>query len=690
MISANVAPSASTRAPSLAEAHSVAVPYRLSVYVACTLLALFSNYLIGKEMAWDTLSYHLYAGLGATHDRFAQDYFAAGPQSYFNPYAYVPFYALVSAGLPALAIGSILAAIHSVILWLTFDLAVLVCPPVASRTHLLFGICAVAMAFINPILIQQLGSSFADITTGELVLGGWLMLASAVCRPRVARIVGAGILLGAATALKPTNAVHAISAFTLLLFLPMNLGGRIRQAFWCACATGASFAIIAGPWAYGLEHSFGNPFFPLLNNVFRSPEFTTEPLRHLRFVPYSLSNALWRPFAMIDPTRMVHEELRAPDPRYAVLVLLAMGSLALRWWPRVAPAPVQSEALNRADSGRRTLIALSCGFAADWILWLGGSGNSRYFLPMSSVAAVLIVALLFRLCASRPKLRNYILVAIFATQTVQLWMGAEFRWKSVPWGGPWFNVAVPDRLAREPNLYLSAGAATDSFLAAFLAPGSGFVNFSGGYALTSEANRARVDALIRRYEPRMRILTRGSRLYRDEERRLPTLAGLDDALWRFGLRVDSGNCSTITVYGLPHDLEVTVKGSMPFEWGPRNNTDLVTCRVIPDSRDHSAQIARERAVDLVLDRLEDACPQLFQPRRPGTEQERGVWRRVYINTDLTAWVSHGWVKFQDPTRGDGLVLVGRESDWANAPPRLICGRHDGHFFAKVLEGIARH
>ena len=41
---------------------------------------------------------------------------------------------------------------------------------------------------------------------------------------------------------------------------------------------------------------FGNPFFPFLNNIFRSPEFTTEPLRHFRFIPSSVAEALWRPF----------------------------------------------------------------------------------------------------------------------------------------------------------------------------------------------------------------------------------------------------------------------------------------------------------------------------------------------------------------------------------------------------------
>ncbi len=37
-------------------------PYRLPVYMACTVLAVVANYLLGKDMASDTLSYHIYAG----------------------------------------------------------------------------------------------------------------------------------------------------------------------------------------------------------------------------------------------------------------------------------------------------------------------------------------------------------------------------------------------------------------------------------------------------------------------------------------------------------------------------------------------------------------------------------------------------------------------------------------------------
>ena len=89
----------------------------------------------------------------------------------------------------------------------------------------MFGLCAVAFAFINPILLQQIGSTFADITTGELVLAGWLLLALAVRAPSTARVICAGLLCGMATGLKLTNAVHAISGFILLIMLPLPPGG---------------------------------------------------------------------------------------------------------------------------------------------------------------------------------------------------------------------------------------------------------------------------------------------------------------------------------------------------------------------------------------------------------------------------------------------------------------------------------
>jgi hypothetical protein len=668
--------------PLAAAGASVALD-RLPVYVACTLLALLSNYLLGKDVAWDTLNYHFYAGFSAVNDRFAQDYFAAGAPSYFNPYAYLPFYALVSMGLPALLIGSLLAAAHSVMLWLTYELALDVCPFADRRMRFFFCVCAVALAFANPILIQQIGSSFADITTAEIVLAGWLLLAGAVRAPSNVRVACAALLLGAATALKPTNSVHATAAVVMLLFLPLSVRERIRQGFGYMICLGLGFAMVAAPWSYRLERAFGNPVFPLMNGLFRSPDFTTEPLRHFRYIPENLAEALSRPFAMVDPVRLVQEELSAPDLRYAMLVVL-IGWLLLRWlWTRFTRSSTAATEPGGAIA-TRTLAALGCGLGADWVLWLAGSGNGRYFLPMACVTAVVVIALLFRVFATRAKVRNYILAALFAVQALQLSVGAQLRWNAVPWEGPWLSIAVPKKLTDEPNLYLTMGAQSNSFLAAYLARGSGLINFSGGYALGPEgANGARIKALIRRYAPHLRVLWRGEPLADDGRR----IALLDDALTRFGLRVDAGDCAAITVQDMPAEVRIDFKATEPVAPPKQqpSGTSLMSCHIVADDTDRSAIIVRERAVDLVFDHLEDACPELFQPRRLRTEHYGEYWRRLYMNTDLVASVSHGSVMVLNPLRGGPTVHLGRESDWAKAPLPLACGRRNGRYFARVLQ-----
>ena len=659
----------------------VAAPYRLPVYMACTMLALVTNYLLGKDMASDTLSYHFYAGFNAVHDRFAQDYFPAGPQSYFNPFIYVPWYCLVISGLSSLIICSILAAVHSGMLWLTYELGVCVCPSEDTQQRLTFGLCAIAFALINPILLQQIGSAFADITTGEMVLAGWLLLALAVRAPSAARVICAGLLCGVATGFKLTNALHAVSGFAVLALLPLTLRGRIRQGLFYCTSLGVGFIAIAAPWSYRLAQRFGNPVFPLMNGMFRSPEFSTEPATALRFVPASIAEALWRPFAMLDPITMVHEELRAPDPRYAVLLML-MLALLCRWlWQRRAAA-LGPRVPGAGTSSARALAAIGCGFVLDWAAWLSGSGNSRYFLPMSSVAAVLLVALSYRTFAPWPKARNYVLGGILAIQGIQLWMGADYRWNPAPWGDRWINIAMPAQLQSQPNLYLTMGAQTNSFVAAYLAPGAGFINFSGLYTLGPDgASGAHIEALIHRYAPNVRMLIRGERLYRDDERRRPTGAQIDDALSPFRLRVEASDCATIAVRGLPPDLEFTLAGSEPDVPQARDTTYLLSCRVSADPADHPDQVSVRRNIDLALDHLEDACPALFQPRRPRTEYGGDGGLRRYGNTDLNAWVSHGSVKFLQPPVGGDVMYLGRESDWTQAPIRLQCGRRNGRYFA---------
>jgi hypothetical protein len=652
-------------------------------------LAVALNYVFGKDMASDLLQYHFYSGFSALNDRFQLDYFAAGLQSYFNPYAYVPFYLLVKSGLPALAVGSVMAAIHSVVLWLTYELACAVYPWEDRSGRFLFGLCATGLAFMNPILLQQIGASFADITTAGLVLGGWLLLVHAVRYARTTPVVYGAILLGIATALKPTNSIHAFGAIFLVAFVPLPFIARLRSLFYFGVSLGASFIIVAAPWSYRLAGTFGNPMFPLLNNVFKTPYITTATSKAYRFVPDSLTDALLRPFAMTGTGEMIHEEMSSPDIRYALLLLVFLIFVVARIWQSVRNASIPAAAPS-SESANRALVALGCGFAAEWIVWLYGSGNSRYFIPMACVAAVLAVALLFQLLANHRLGRNGILLALFVAQGTQLVLGTEYRWNLAPWDGHWFDVEIPQKLASQPNLFLSIGMTSNSYIAPFLPKGSGMVNFAGGYPLGPDgATASHLRAMIARSAPHLRVLVSGDRVHEDSALRAPRESDVDDTLRPYALRVDMSDCETIIVRGLRpmawRPLGSTLAGPVIPSAGKLRYTNyLASCHLVADTSDRSPEMAARQTIDTVLNRLEDACPTLFQPPRPQTEHINHVWMRTYAATDLTAWVSEGEVKFIDATRDFREISVGREDTWAKGPPPIECGRRHGSYFAKLM------
>lgn len=665
----------------------VTVP-RFLVYFCCTLAALLACYHLGKDMAWDTLDYHFYAGFSALHDRFGQDYFPAGPQSYLNPYVLAPFYLLATSGLTALQVGLILAAVQSAILWLAYELALTVAPPSGPQTRVAVGICAAALAFANPVLINQFGSSFADVTTAELVVAGWLLLARAISVPSALRVVYAALLLGCASALKLTNALHAVSAGVMVLFIPGSWRSRFRYAALFAMAGIVGFAVIAAPWSIRLEEHFGNPFFPLFNGIFHSPDYTTAPVIDYRFIPRSLGAALWLPFAMIAPRSMIHVEWAAPDLRYALLLIAAALSVVKWAWDRrpgrAEPADEQAD-----DSAGRALAALGFGFLADWVLWLTVSGNGRYFIPMACVAAVLAIVLIFRLCSGRPKIRNYLLLTIFVVQCYQLHAGTQYA-SNPPWSnGPWFQVSVPKRLASEPALYFNIGIQSNSFLAPYLAPGSGMINLEGDYTLgPGGANGSHIESLIRHYSPHLRMLMRDRRRDAGYDPGLPTMVDANDALEPFGLQLDTSRCARIVVHGVSSPTIGTVHGREPRDLSSSEPYTgyLISCRVVTEKVRDPALVSEEESANVVLDRLEDACPALFQPRRAATyllgDRVKGyIWVRHYSNTDMLAWVTDGWVHLQGMMRPE--AYAGPERAWEKAPLQLACGRSADGYFLRI-------
>lgn len=654
-----------------------AAKWRIAVYATATLSCVAWSFFAGKDLNWDALSYHLYAGWSALHDRFGKDFLAAGPQAYLLPYAHLPLYAMVKAGWPSLAAGTLLAALHSVNLWLAYELALRVVPRREGHPVQGVAVIAVVLAFLNPVLLQTLGSTYIDATTGAFALGGWVVLAGLFHRPAWRAAACAGVLLGIATALKLSNAVFAVAGVAVVLCLHVSLAARLRMAMLYGGGCALAFAVVYGPWALRLWREFHNPFFPLFNTLFQSPDFMTEPLKQTRFVPQTWGAALWRPIEMAFPLPMVHVEPKSPDLRYlggfVIVVLGAAAALRRRFGGAVAATPDPAALPGNDTQSHRALLGITAGFVVAWALWLALSGNSRYFIPMGCVAGVLVAAFGARLLAAHRNAFAAFAVALIVAQSALILSHAANRWAQTVWRGPWFDMALPERFQREPYLFVTFDMHAPSFLLPFLAEGTAMLSISGQVAIApATPGGARAVALLAKHAGRVRTLDWVARI-RSDGSPVPAAADFYDGRLRpFGLKVDFADCDYILVNGGPGPQVVPIQGGASLRGLPVPR--LMTCAVVASNEDLTAYRDARLGVDRILDRVEDACPLLFSPRHVPTQQLDGFWRRLYMNTEIQAFVLGGNVYYRAIQADSEAIKLGTVEDWTRGTPPVDCGK----------------
>ena len=156
-------------------------------YVVISLAAIVFALFLGKDIHWDQLNYHYYLGFSVLHDRLAQDFMPASIQSYFVPYAYVPFAWMVERQVSDQTIVAVLAFLGSISIWATWELGGRLCAPAVETGPLPFnGVGAwlsAATAAATPIVLSQIGSSFIDLTAAAPVLWGYVVAPAKLQKP---------------------------------------------------------------------------------------------------------------------------------------------------------------------------------------------------------------------------------------------------------------------------------------------------------------------------------------------------------------------------------------------------------------------------------------------------------------------------------------------------------------------------
>ena len=150
--------------------------------------------------------------------------------------------------------------------------------------------------------------------------------------------------------------------------VPGSWRDKIRHGVLYGIALCIGFIFVAAPWSYRLAKEFGkircsrcSTLSSVHLNSRRNRWSSIDSFRRPLLTPYGAR------FAMINPIAMVHEELRAPDPRYAIVVILGTVCI-LNWaWKRYGQASPSPSDTQLKEPTRACLPRLGFGLGVQWI-----------------------------------------------------------------------------------------------------------------------------------------------------------------------------------------------------------------------------------------------------------------------------------------------------------------------------------
>jgi len=602
-----------------------------------SLLCLTWRTLAGRVMTWDHVHYHLYVAQAWWENRLPDELFAAGAQSYLNPLAHLPFYALHQGGASTLQITLGMALLHSVNLWLLHFIACRLISP-TDRMRRMLIVLGVLLGGLSPGFLYEIGSSYADVMASIPALAALLLLLRAQARPPVPpadrrSLYAAGLLAGAAVGLKPSALIFCVTLASVYILLS---GRRAGQVAWRALLSGtAGFVLSAGGHAWMLWQAFGNPVFPLFNGVFRSPWFPAVDVLSRRFVPADLEAALRFPMDMASGLTRVAFENQAADIRPLWLLGLLTVAAVLFVVRRIRQHPAGDSAGGQSDDDPRLFWLVLAVFAP---LWLRSSGNIRY-----AVEALLLLGPAVSLLALQmARLRR-----ILGLLAISLPLVGQTAWTLLnnphvlhpprleSWRSPWFDIEIPAPLDQTPALYLSLQSQSFASLAPYFPRESRFMNLVGGATLPAGSPAITAVETIRQARGlplRSLFLTREpSDDGKPAQKDLETQEAL---LSEYGYELRTEDCVRI-VWQNGMLLAPTAKpGNPPDAEAPIDvRTVLLSCAVELGDGPDPIERARRQRVDARIDRWATRCPGLFSPLGFGSRQYPTIRHRSFQNND---------------------------------------------------------
>ena len=590
------------------------------------------QFVVLKDLNWDAVNYHLYAGLSFVEGRLNQDFMPAGPQSYLNPIGYLPFYWLVTYVKSPVIIACSLAVIHSTLIYLTIVLIKLITSARFTQYQVL---STTILSLLTNVYWHQVGSSFIDVYVGILVLMGLIFLIKYSQNSGLRWLLFSSFVLGIAVGLKLTAAVYAIAlTFCALYIIVVRKHKKFMHFAYFSVSGVIGAVLIQGWWAYQVYMVFDNPFYPYFNSIFCSGFHSCESIINFRFVPESFIEALLFPIHMALPSSWLYQELLSPDIRLLLLYLCL---------PLAAYKYVSSK-ISLTENYK----TVGLFFVVSYVLWLSTSGNGRYGMPVLILAGIILAITLYAALGNRRG--NLYITVVCALQMTVLFMSADFRWDGRDWGQNYYEYTNIKELKKEPYLYVSVSKQSNSFLAAYTHKDSSFINLTGQLPLSKPKAIERFKKLIERQRGNIRFINEIG-IEKNTDFVNSDMIVYQSLLARFSLKIQPSTCSATENTDF-HDKQ----------W----DFYLVYCEVEVDDSVNVRFQENVLEADLIFDKIEQFCPQHFNPSNGITEQHGPFWFRYYVGTEKTLFLKNEELSIESALHPYTLP-IGNKQSWISNP-----------------------
>jgi hypothetical protein len=333
-----------------------------------------------QDANWDLKNYHSYNGWALFNGGLERDLHPAGFQSYLNPLVDVLNYFATSL-VPAWAGTGLLLLVQLSSGLLLYAITRHLIPAMSKAAAAAVAILALGGA----VTTAEWGTTFGDLTLAPLILASVLVVLGAGRGGSAARHALSGALLGAAVGAKIAFAPLAVGVFVLVLLLqPKSLSA---VGSWCGGAA-AGLLLIAGPWALYLYGHTGNPFFPLANNVFKSPYYPEVSARDNNYGVHGPIDLALLPFRLADADERLTAEVPFADLRWAMWAISLLLVVGVRVY---AKERLRAGASCPTGNARR-IVALQLSCLVSFILWASVAGIQRYAVPLEMLLVPVVTA----------------------------------------------------------------------------------------------------------------------------------------------------------------------------------------------------------------------------------------------------------------------------------------------------------